>query len=252
MIFFATALAATLSMCPASPYGLPSNTNNSLQLCHPGYYTQYNTSKYDPEIVIWQITPDTAISCGERQGNFHQDTLADNKDASPSDYVGSGYDKGHMADAADFTFDAKEEVDTFSMTNMTPQLPGLNRGGWKWLETMSRVYAIKYNKVVVFSGPVFGTDDGRLNNHIDVPKYFWKVIYIPSLNKALSILVPNDNIRGKDILNYIVSVNKIESEIGIKIPLPTNYDKTITEDKSNWIEKFSILTNSTKQKCQKN
>lgn len=252
MIFFAAALAASLSTCAASPYGLPSNSNNSLEICHTGYYTQYNTSKYDPEIVIWKITSDTASSCGKRKGNFHKDMMADNKDAPPSDYTGSGYDKGHMADAADFTFNEDEEIDTFNMTNMTPQLPGLNRGGWKWLETLSRVYAIKYNEVIVYSGPVFGINDGKLNNQVDIPEYFWKVIYIPSINKAISVLVPNTNINGKDILDYIVSVNKIESEIGIKIPLPSNYDKTITEDKSNWIEKFSILSNSIKQKCQKN
>lgn len=249
-LFLNFAMAATIS-CASAPYGLPSNPNNSLQLCHPGYYTQYNTEEYDPEIVIWKVDSNSAIGCGDRNGNFHHDLMANGKDAPPSDYIGSNYDKGHLADAKDFTFDDKMEVDTFSMTNMTPQVPGLNRGGWKWLETSTRYYAIKDKEVIVFAGPVFSKNDGKLNSQVDIPKYFWKVIYSPSSNTAISVLVPNDSINGKDILNYIVSVNKIQSEIGITIPLPSKYNKDEIANKNDWMPVFKDLTKASKEKCQK-
>lgn len=241
---FSVAMAATLS-CPVIPYGDPVNSDtNVIKICHTGYYTEYSTKNYDPEITIWNVDKNAAISSNKRSGSFKRDPLANGLDASPSDYTGSGYDKGHIADAADFTFDDKQETESFYMTNMTPQLPGLNRGGWKWLETATRYYAIKYGKVVVYSGPIFGIEDSKLNSKVDIPKYFWKIIYVPSTNEALSIIVPNTKIEGKDILKYVVSVSDIENYTKIKISLPSNFDKTKKADVSEWNVSFKTLLDS--------
>jgi len=61
--------------------------------------------------------------------------------ASLSDYDHSGYDKDHMAPAVDFALDAAEKSDSFSMANMAPQLPGLNRAEWEHLEETVRAWA---------------------------------------------------------------------------------------------------------------
>lgn len=238
-----TVMAATLS-CPVIPYGNPVNADtNVLKLCHTGYYTEYSTSKLDPEITIWSVDKNTAISNNKRIGAFKRDPMAKGLDASPSAYTESGYDKGHMADAADFTYNETLEKETFYMTNMTPQLPGLNRGGWKWLETATRYYALKYDQVYVYSGPIFGTDDSKISN-VTVPKYFWKIIYVPSINKSLSVVVPNKKIEGKDIMNYRVSVSDIEKYTNIKISLPSNYDKTEKSDIGIWDVNFKELMDS--------
>ncbi|WP_131798045.1 DNA/RNA non-specific endonuclease, partial [Enterobacter roggenkampii] len=49
------------------------------------------------------------------------------------DYAKSGYDMGHMTAAGD-AGTAQEQLETFSLANMTPQLPDLNRKAWRLME----------------------------------------------------------------------------------------------------------------------
>jgi hypothetical protein len=74
--------------------------------------------------------------------------------ASPRDYDKSGYDKGHQAPAEDFAWDADELSDSFSMANMAPQLPGLNRAEWEHLEETVRSWALVRGELLIFVGPV--------------------------------------------------------------------------------------------------
>jgi endonuclease G len=57
---------------------------------------------------------------------------------TPSDYTGSGFDRGHMSPNAD-RYGSREAADaTFLMTNITPQTGDLNRGPWQKLEAYLR------------------------------------------------------------------------------------------------------------------
>lgn len=249
----ASALGASL-VCPSAPYGIPNDVNDikTINICHTGYYTKYDIDEKDPAITVWTVDSNTAVGCGDRMGNFRQDPLAKDEDAEPEIYNKSGFDKGHIADAKDFTYNDTLETQTFFMTNMTPQVPGLNRGGWKWLETATRYYALKYGKVVVYSGPIFNATDKKLDNEVDIPDYFWKIIYVPSINKALSIIVPNKKIEGEDILSYIVSVDKIEEMTKFDVPLPSSYNKNLIADKNEWSVDFKDLQDKGNEVCKKN
>lgn len=56
----------------------------------------------------------------------------------PELYTNSGYDRGHMAPNSVIAtrFGKKAQEETFLMTNISPQLPVLNRGPWRVLEQM--------------------------------------------------------------------------------------------------------------------
>jgi endonuclease G len=56
----------------------------------------------------------------------------------PTDYTGSGYDRGHIAPSADRTRNEADNSSTFLMTNMMPQVPEVNRGVWGDLEEYCR------------------------------------------------------------------------------------------------------------------
>ncbi|MBO7327169.1 MAG: DNA/RNA non-specific endonuclease [Lentisphaeria bacterium] len=47
------------------------------------------------------------------------------------DYRRSGYDRRHLALAADMAFSGQTMVDSFFMSNMSPQRAAFNRGIWK-------------------------------------------------------------------------------------------------------------------------
>ncbi len=51
-----------------------------------------------------------------------------------TDYKGYGYDRGHLAPAANHVLNSKRMADTFLLSNVSPQLPSFNRGYWKKLE----------------------------------------------------------------------------------------------------------------------
>ncbi|CAG0911930.1 unnamed protein product, partial [Cyprideis torosa] len=54
--------------------------------------------------------------------------------AGLEDYVGSGYDRGHLIASADRRSSGVLNSETFLLSNMSPQHPRLNRGLWKTLE----------------------------------------------------------------------------------------------------------------------
>lgn len=56
-------------------------------------------------------------------------------------YRNSGYDRGHMAASADFKYNDKAMNDTFSLSNVCPMVPLLNRHIWSRLEALCRKLA---------------------------------------------------------------------------------------------------------------
>ena len=83
--------------------------------------------------------PDTAVKTGS---------------AELKDYKGSGYDRGHLCPAGDMSFDSIAMRESFLMSNMSPQLPGFNRGIWNSLEQKIRNWGL-LRYAIYNSGPIF-------------------------------------------------------------------------------------------------
>lgn len=69
--------------------------------------------------------------------------------ASLSDYRRSGFDRGHMAPAADMRWSATAMSESFYLTNICPQTPSLNQGDWNRLEGKIRDWARRDSAVVI-------------------------------------------------------------------------------------------------------
>jgi endonuclease G len=232
------------------PYGLPVITHDDflisaikgsqpvLNICHTGYYSAYSAQYKLPIFVAWTLTSDHSIGCIQRDkvngDRFQHDPAANGTDANPSEYSKSGYDTGHLADAGDFDWDMKEFIESFYMTNMTPQVPGLNRGGWKTVEGWTRIWAHDRGEILVYTGPVIDPSDEKLANDIDIPKSFWKVIYDAKKNEAIAFLMPNQKVDAHSVGQYIVSISNIESLTHITLPLPSSYDKNKVSNLNDW------------------
>eukprot|EP00521_Asterionellopsis_glacialis_P013407 CAMPEP_0195308426 /NCGR_PEP_ID=MMETSP0707-20130614/38219_1 /TAXON_ID=33640 /ORGANISM="Asterionellopsis glacialis, Strain CCMP134" /LENGTH=389 /DNA_ID=CAMNT_0040372693 /DNA_START=136 /DNA_END=1305 /DNA_ORIENTATION=+ len=59
-------------------------------------------------------------------------------------YKHSGYDRGHLAPAADFSM-GRERKDAYTLTNASPQVPSMNRKVWANLEAFVRQVAATAN-----------------------------------------------------------------------------------------------------------
>ena len=72
-----------------------------------------------------------------------------------SDYVKSGYDRGHLVPAADITTNSRDLAETFLLSNCSPQNIGFNRGYWASLEKKIRSLTNSYSDVYILTGPLF-------------------------------------------------------------------------------------------------
>jgi len=108
------------------------------------------------------------------------------------DYSRTGYDRGHLASNASFDYNRKIQKETFLMSNIAPQKPNLNRRYWAKVEKFTRYLAVKYKQVEIVTG-VCG-NKGHIKNKVGVPAWWYKIIYIPKLNKTVAFLAPNTNV----------------------------------------------------------
>ena len=145
-----------------------------------------------------------------------------------------GFDRGHVCPSADRTSSAKDNSETFLMTNMIPQSPNCNRNVWKNLEAYERSLALSGNELYIIAGPYGkgGTSDRgsfksiKLKNgqQIEVPSHCWKIIMIlpegkndvSRVNedtKVLAAFIPNDQeCASKTWDAYITNVDYIEEK----------------------------------------
>jgi endonuclease G len=116
--------------------GNPSNAAPSVAssidnylMVKPQYVLSYNNKTRTTNWVSWQLNR-SWIGAAVSQDNFRpDDSLLDAwYKGRPSDYTGSGYDRGHIAPSADRTHNEADNSATFLMSNMMRQVLELKRG----------------------------------------------------------------------------------------------------------------------------
>ncbi|MDP4264831.1 MAG: DNA/RNA non-specific endonuclease [Bacteroidota bacterium] len=138
-----------------------------------------------------------------------------NVSAKDADYEGSGYDKGHLANAEDFAFDCKKDEETFEYINCLPQTPKLNRGKWKIWERIIRDESWLYHLLIVCGG-IF---EGRtIGDGVAVPSYCWKIVYNEDDDYAIlhCFICPNDNSNTCEE----ITLYQLERKLGYELKLP--------------------------------
>lgn len=131
--------------------------------------------------------------------------------AELEDYRGSGYDRGHLAPAANMP-DAESMVQSFSLANMIPQAPINNRKAWAKIEKDTRKYVMRARgDVYVFSGPVYLEDRGYAGR-VPVPSHLFKLIHDSTTGKSWAHWLENsDEARPGKPIGY----NELVSKTGI-------------------------------------
>lgn len=199
-------------------YGAPQiyQEGNNQYICRTGYAVNYNYATKVPYFVVETIRADQLTKSAERGNDFREDpSIPAQYRQTLADYRGAGYDRGHMAPAADFSYSAQAMSESFFMSNMMPQNPGNNRGIWKYTEELTRYYAQKYGQVYVVTGTFFDATSPVMGNGVRVPTYVWKVVIEPKTARSIAFLYPNQKLDPKDIEKYVVSVAQLEQYTGI-------------------------------------
>lgn len=149
-----------------------------------------------------------------RKDNFKPDPLLPAETDLVKDYVGSGYDRGHLMPAKSNQCQTQFVQDEcFYFSNMAAQTHRLNAGDWKSLETMTREFAVKEDSVHVWAGNV---GEIKKIGKVSVPKQCWKVVYYKKSNEFMAFLFDNDQSAPDGIYNNKVDLIDIEKLTGFK------------------------------------
>lgn len=197
---------------------LPAHQKNEL-IIHTNFTLVYSEKDEQAFWVAYELTREEVLVNTERSEDFRQDSLILTGSASPDDYRGSGYDRGHLAPAGDMGFTAKAMSESFYMSNISPQVPDFNRGIWRELEEETRSWVLADGSLYIVTGPVL---KGRRRktigeNEVTVPSGFYKVLLDyqhPERAKGIAFLMPN-KASSKPLQSFVVSIDAVEEATGL-------------------------------------
>lgn len=206
-----------LAKDPAQSFVLiPDSTGNQI-IHHTGYCLSYDERAEQAEWVFYKLTT-SSISVNVRRNNdYREDSLVNNGSATLEDYWRSGYDRGHMAPAGSMKINGESMSHSFFMSNMSPQIPGFNRGIWKRLEEKVRFWVENNDSIFVVTGPILNEPIDSIGvNNVIVPRAYYKTLlaFKDGKVKGLAFLLPHEE-SNKSLYSYATSIDVIEEVTGI-------------------------------------
>jgi endonuclease G len=233
-----------------SPYGWAQTARTATPICREAYLVAYDAPVKIPVYVAYTLLPQNALGCFPRTNAFVADASVPNG-ATPADYAGTGYDKGHAAPDGDLSWTQQVEYESFLMTNMYPQHGSLNRGIWKLLETSVRGWAVQLNQpYTIYVGAIYDGSDPVIGKGVIVPHGYYKIVINQATSQIAGWLFPHtkpyQNL-GNDLTKFRLPVSQIQTMANVKFAFPAN--ATEINPGAEWPVNFGALTNAKRAKC---
>jgi DNA/RNA endonuclease G (NUC1) len=169
---------------------------------------------------------------------FYEDRTIDQPEyrSTLAHYRNSGFDRGHMAPAADYP---EKMEDTFTLCNIAPQDHVMNLSVWnaleEWVRRVVRSQRENNNSTVyVVTGPLWlphrQVEDGKYEYHylglgrppslIAVPTHFFKVVAVVNNDQiyqyACFVVHNHDKLPSKKLEDYVVPWKDLEAVTGLQ------------------------------------
>jgi endonuclease G len=186
-------------------------------LKHTFYTSHFSKSKHIPVLVEYELTSAMVLCSSHisRKGEeFRPDPLLADETNLTNDYRYSGYDRGHNMSAQDNQCNNTGMDECFYFSNIFPQVHSFNAGIWESLEKIEREMAKVNGRIKVFIGSL-GAATTIGEDHVVVPLYCWKIIYIPSKSKYRCYVFPNSSLNDKEVEHYSINYELIAQKAGI-------------------------------------
>ncbi len=238
--------ARKIYLALGNPSNADASNQNNFLMVSTAYALSYNNSKGTANWVAWRIA-ESDFGIAGRQDNFRPDPNLPKSFTriTPTDYTGSGFDRGHLCPSADRSSSPEANSQTFFMTNMVPQMPDLNREVWADFEAYSRDLVKKSKVDLYVVAGVYG-EKGKLKKKVVVPTNCWKIIValppgadISAINENTPIIavdMPNVNGLAKENWRkFRTSVRAIEQKTGFNLlsNLPQNLQDALENKVDN-------------------
>ena len=207
---------------------------------HKGYTLSYNDDWRIANWVGYVLTADETNGDVERSDWFDKDPMVKGVQVKHADYTHSGFDRGHLAPAADMKWDEQAMKESFYMSNICPQVHALNAGLWNSLESRVRTWARRDSAIVVVCGPIVPDEPMTIGeNRVAVPEYFYKVVASPysAPPRGIAFIMPNEDC-DMPLYKYAVTIDSVERRTGIDVlyNLPDSLENYIEQnfDLKSW------------------
>ncbi len=221
-------------------HGVPKNqdaSNPVTILINHGYAAGFSRKYNQPLWVAYQVSRSKRDVDYSRFPNFVDDhRLAEANRIGPETF-GNDYDRGHLApnSAINKQFGKLSQMDTFLMSNISPQHKDLNQGVWKKLEEkILDVYpkatsgTYEMNHVWVLVGPIFDADPEFISRpngtRIAIPSAFYCILARPfrypedrpGNANYLTFVFDQEVPRNANLsLDFVNSINSVESRTNL-------------------------------------
>jgi endonuclease G, mitochondrial len=241
------------------PWGVPTeptSAGHERLVVQRDYVIDYDA---DLRIPIWvgYRLDSNRLGKSKRIDCFRSDPRLNADDASKlSDYDEPIFDQGHLANNADMTSSKIAVINSFVLSNMTPQYCQFNEGVFQMLENIVRLWAKASGTVYVITGSILDRNGDRRrdadsaalrmrskngNERVAIPTAFFKVIVRPREDGKLdtiTLILPNDqtDLDGQQAIAHIgrqvSTISKVERMTGLKL-LP-GFSGRITQARTLW------------------
>ena len=201
-------------------------------IVHKGYTVSYNADWKIPNWVAYELTDVEVAGEEPRAKKFVPDPMVPKyESATTDDYKNSGWDRGHMAPAADMKWHPQAMKESFYLSNVCPQNRNLNAGVWKDLEEQVRDLAAQKGHIYVVCGPIVSDDYQTIGaNNVVVPSAFFKVLLQEEDGNIYTIGFVYENVAGRRPMStYAMTVDDVEALTGIDFfpSLPDKIEKRV-------------------------
>ena len=183
---------------------------------HAGYSFVYSEEHEQAKWIAYVLNKKELNGTLDRSDNFREDPFVSSGSASNLDYAKSGYDRGHLAPAADMKWSETAMSESFYYSNMSPQLPAFNRGIWKVLEEKVRDWALENDSILIVTGPILPSKNEKKlatigYNSVAVPEYYYKAIldFKREKSKSIAFILPNKGSK-MPLKSFVVTIDSLE------------------------------------------
>ena len=157
------------------------NENNCNQIIDNEFIVMcYDYKKKSVKAVSYTLFGDLMNETNiDKRPSFYVEKELKSKDRiSSTDYTNSGYDKGHMAPDAAFDWSEESLDAVYTLANIIPQAPQVNRRSWAKLERYVRNKAEELGELSIVNVVKYGERSSRMGkNRMAISKGYYKILY---------------------------------------------------------------------------
>ncbi len=223
------ALAASAEVLGAAPMNLTGrpitllkNIGYTVGYCEPLLNPLWVSYYCGPEVVYDSPRPEIDFSTDDRVSPPARLKHRDYTNPPGLQRPPLSYDRGHMAPsyAIGSRYGSDAQVETFRITNVSPQKSCLNQTVWEALESrIAKSYAPESQGVWVFIGPIFGKE---LRYHyrkpIPIPEAFYCIVIDRKPDgsvDALAVVMPQETKGIRPLRGLETTIDRIEALTGL-------------------------------------